>query len=148
MTRNQRKPDLHLRDRALKAHRLARKNITGEELAARLKTGVEAAHDLARVGGLIARAEAMRLNQREWDGMKVIARVIARNVMLGRDWAKTSGIDFVAGKRSGWCARIVVDLAALGLVQMPMPGRLTLTNAGWAFVWEAGLVKRNWRVPL
>lgn len=140
-----RKPDL--RARALKAYRLFSKNITGEELAARLKLSVEAAIDLAQVGALIVRAEDMRLTQPQWDVLKVIARAIARNVMLGRDWAKTSDVDFAGGKRSGWCMKRVPALVAAGLIVMPQPMRLTLSRAGWAYVFEAKLILSNWRVP-
>lgn len=139
------KPDL--RQRALKAYHLSTENITGEELGARLKTSADNAHDLANIGVLIERAEARRLPRRLRDVMKVIARVIARQVMLGRDWAKTSEIDFAAGKRSGWCGKVLVQLTSRGLIIMPQPGRLTFTDAGWAFAWATGLIKPSWKVP-
>lgn len=139
------KPDL--RARALKAHRLTLKNITGDELAARLKCDPDTARDLARVGALIERAEHQRLSKRNFERLQVIARVIARKTMLGIDYAKTQDVDFAAGKRGGWCGKALVDLVACGLIVMPQPGRITFTAAGWALVWEAGLIKSNWRVP-
>lgn len=137
----------NLRASALKAHHLALKNITGEELAARLKVGLDAATDLAEAGAMIERAERMRLSRRQNDVMKVIARVIARQIMLGRDWAKTGEIDFAAGRRSGWCGKMLVGLTVAGLIAMPTAGRLTLSPAGWAFVWAGRLIKPNWKVP-
>lgn len=140
-----RKPTLH--DRALKAHRLALKNITGEELAARLKCDVETAIGLAQVGEMIAGAEDMRLTEREFNGLTVICRVIARNIMLNVGYAKASDVDFAAGKRSGWTGKVMLGLVASGLVVMPLPGRIALTRAGWALAWETGRIKRNWKVP-
>jgi hypothetical protein len=143
MTR--RLPDL--RATALKAYRLSQKNITGEELAARLNCGREKAADLAYVGSLIKLAEDRRLTERQFDVLKVIARTIARTTMLGRDWVKPSDVDFAAGKRSGWCSRSLVSLTAAGLVRMVSDQHLSFTRAGWALVWEAKLIKPNWKVP-
>lgn len=136
-----------LRERALKAHRLASKNITGDELAARLKVDPGTARDLVRVGGLINYAELFRFPAKTHDRLKVIARVIARKVMLGFPYAKTSEVDFAAGKRSGWCSKAIIELVALGLIMMPDKGKIALTPTGWAFVWETGLIKPNWKVP-
>lgn len=135
------------RELALKAYRLSLKHIIGDELAARLKTDPDTARDLARVGSLIDAAEGLRLSERNLDMLKVIARVMARNVMLGLPYAKVKDVDFSAGKRTGWCGKCLVPLTAAGLIAMPQPDRVTFTAAGWALVWETGLIKENWRVP-
>jgi hypothetical protein len=152
-----RKPDL--RERALKAHRLASQNITGVELAKRLKVfeagrdprvalyDPDAAHALAQIGAFIYGAEQMRLSHKDFERLKVIARVVARQTMLGRFNVKTSDVDFAAGKRTGWCGKSLVDLTAAGLITMPVPGRIAFTAAGWVLVWIAGLIKPNWKVP-
>lgn len=160
------KPDL--RKRALQAHRLLLKHVTGFELAARLKIGNEGgdadirARDLADIGSNIAAAEACDLTQLEWDAMKAIARVSARRVERGDDLRILArDVDHVVGKPTGWCWRIVikrlsvdsVDSAPfnrdrLGFLEIiPSERRLWLTASGWAYVWAAKLVKSNWRVP-
>lgn len=139
-------PDL--RSRALKARHLARQKIIGEELAARLKCPLSNALYLLDIGALIEQAEASRLSKRERDVFKVICRVAARNVMQGTADAKIADVDFAAGKRrTGWCGKSLTGLTIAGLVVSTNPGRLRLTNAGWAFAWESGLIKSNWRVP-
>jgi hypothetical protein len=135
------------RDIALKAYRLVQKHITGDELAARLKTDPDKAADLAQIGAFINGAEKMRLSEYDYARLKVIARVMARSVALGQFYAKTSEVDFAAGKRAGWCGKFLVDLTALGFITMPAPQRITFTPAGWALVWATGLIKQNWRVP-
>jgi hypothetical protein len=159
------KPDL--RQRALKAYRLSLKNITGEELAARMKCGRENASLLVNVGALISVAEAQRLTEREWQAMKAIARTVARFTMLVSDSVLLSDVDFAAGRRRGWCRRAIEKRLitkpnthapgwrplcrrgeGLGLLELYNPYRVRLTAAGWAFVWEAGLIKPNWKVPL
>lgn len=140
------KPDL--RQRALKALALKRQNITGEELAARLKCPLPNALYLLNVGASIERAEASRLTKAQRAVFKVICRVIARNVMLGAEDAKIAEVDFAAGKRrSGWCGKSLTGLTIAGLVVSTTPGRLRLTNAGWAFAWESRLIKPSWKVP-
>lgn len=138
-----RKPDLVALAR--RARHLTQKLITGEELARRLKVSPETAQALANVGCIIELAEANRLSRREREVMKVIARVTARKAMLEIDWCKTSEINF--GKRSNWCGKSLVELTAMGLITMPIKGRLALTGAGFAFVWEAGFIKPSWKVP-
>lgn len=152
------KPDL--RARALKAHYLTLQNITGVELAKRLKItepradglglyDPDAARELAAVGKLIERAEASRLTKQQRDVLKVICRVVARNVMSrGIEFARIADVDFAAGKRrSGWCGKQLTRLTIAGLVVTPEAGRVRLTNAGWAFAWATGLIKPTWKVP-
>lgn len=132
---------------AFKALRLSRKSITGDELARRLKVTPDRAELLVRVGHMIAQAESCRLRQREFDAFKIIVRLIARNTLMGLGYTKTGEVDFAAGKRAGWCARQLVGLSALGLVEMPRSPFVCLTRHGWCLAWEAGLIKPNWRVP-
>lgn len=132
---------------ARKALRLTRKGVIGDELAARLKADPDSAARLAAIGVMIEYAEGSQLSGKQADVMKVIARVIARNVMLGRDYAKSGDVDFAGGFRRGTCTKQLVALAALGLVEMVLLDRITLTRAGWAFAWETGLIKNNWTVP-
>lgn len=132
---------------ARKALRLHRKNITGDELAHKLKVGPAEVDHLLSVATLIERAEGYQLTQKEADVLKAIARVVARNVMLGRYYTKTGDVDFAGGFRRGTCAKHIVALGVIGLVEMILADRITLTRAGWAFAWETGLIKQNWTVP-
>lgn len=140
------KPDL--RQRALKALSFKRQNIVGEELAARLKCPLPNAIFLLDVGALIESAEACRLTKHQRDVFKVICRVMARNVLLGTADAKIADVDFAAGKRrTGWAGKSLLGLTIAGLVVSTTPGRLRLTNAGWAFAWATLLIKPSWKVP-
>jgi hypothetical protein len=141
------KPARVNRELALKALKLSRKNIVGDELATKLKVEPAQAEMLFRVGTLIEHYEGHKLSQREWDVLKVIVRVIAQNIFLGREYANTGDIDFAAGKRSGWCSQQIPGLSGMGLVSMPMRGQIYLTRAGWVLAWETGLIKPNWKVP-
>jgi hypothetical protein len=136
-----------IRQRALKALHLYRQRIVGAELAARLKTSPEGAEHLAETGRLIEQAEASRLTKGQRDVLKVICRVMARNMMLGAADAKITDVDRTAGKRTGWCGKQVMGLTIAGLVVSTNPGRFRLTNAGWAFAWGTGLIKPTWKVP-
>jgi hypothetical protein len=149
---------------ALKAYRLTLKNITGKELAKRL--GVDSA-DLAGMhairGRMIVAAEGQRLTENEHLVMKTLARLEARRVALGHGTVTTPRVDRAAGKRSGWCAYTVdkrlrmarlpeeeeedASYRFLGLVRHSTNGHIWLTLRGWAFVWEARLIKPNWKVP-
>lgn len=132
---------------ALRALRLYRKSIKGDELAHKLKVTPDRAELLVRVGELIERAESCRLKQAEFDALKIIVRLVARNTALGLSYTKTGEVDFAANKRAGWCARQLVGLSALGLVEMPRSPFVCLTRHGWCLAWEAGLIKPNWTVP-
>lgn len=135
------------RELALKAVRLAHRNVVGDELAVRLKVEPEQALALVKAGVLIQRAEDTKLKQREWDVLKVVVRVLAQNILLGRDFAKTGDVNFAAGKRSGWCTKQIPTLTVIGLVEMADADKIRLTKAGWVLAWETGLIKPNWKVP-
>ena len=150
-----------MRTLALKAYRLTQKNITGIELGKRLglEAGIAAEHAVR--GYLIAQAEALRLTANEALVMRTLARLEARHVALASGpHVTTPRVDRAAGRRSGWCRTTIMrrlrtgteadDLLRnhfLGLVEYRQSGRIWLTNVGWAFVWEAGLIKPNWKVP-
>jgi hypothetical protein len=150
-----------MRELALKAYRLAQKHITGKELAKRL--GVDSAaiaNDHVLRGSRIVAAEALRLTENEQLVMKTLARLEARRVDVVSGSVTTPRVDWAAGKRSGWCAYTVNKrlreargdekdecLYFLGLVHHSINGHIWLTRTGWAFVWAAGLIKPNWKVP-
>jgi alpha-D-ribose 1-methylphosphonate 5-triphosphate diphosphatase PhnM len=103
---------------------------------------------LVRIGALIERAEASRLSQQQRDVFKVICRVTARNVMMfGNDDAKISEVDLAAGNGApaGAASRFWASRSRAS--SSHHPGRLRLTNAGWAFAWATGLIKPTWKVP-
>lgn len=140
---------------ALKAYRLTLKNITGKELAKRI--GVESA-DLASThalrGRMIADAEALQLTENEYLVMKTLAWLSARQIALASGSVTTPRVDRAAGKRSGWCVGVIKarlrysgDTQCFGFVVHSHNGHIWLTRAGWAFVWEAKLIKSNWKVP-
>ena len=140
------------REKALKANRLAWKNITGHELAKRmkLKDAAEANH-LVAIGERIMRAEEAQLSDAEFLVMKTLVRLEARRIDRGEiSSAKSKAVDHAAGKPVGWCARIVTKRLreVLGYVYHSVNGYIWLTQAGWAFCWAAKLIKPNWRVPL
>jgi hypothetical protein len=128
-----------LRHCALKAHRLMRRGLIGEDLARRLRTDVDSAYRLARAGALIADAEQCRLSPDALNCLRVIARVTVRNVMLGVHYARMHEVEFVGGK-----SKAFLQLAANGLIAMPVQRRIVLTRAGWAFVWATGMIA-DWR---
>lgn len=142
-----------LRERALRAHRLLKKNITGEALAARMKVadGYEA-HHLAHIGGRIIETEGWELTDAEWLLMKTLARVEARRIERGDGTPKCKDIDWAAGKHTGWCRHTVEKRlrheARIGFVHYMPNGEIWLTPTGWAFVWATRLIRKpSWRVP-
>lgn len=148
------------RKRALQAHRLTLKNITGKELAARMKLAdAPAAHHLSNIGGMIAGAEACDLTENEWLVMKTLARVEARRIERGDCTPKSKHVDWAARKYTGWCAKVAekrlrerrnddeFDSRHLGFLRHSLNGHIWLTAKGWSFVWGARLIRANWRVP-
>ncbi len=153
---------------ALKAHRLTLKKITGKELAKRLKLvdGVYFAIDQASMhairGCMIVHAESLQLTEREWLVMKTLARLEARRVALVSNFLiTTANVDRAARRSTGWCNDVIEkrlrkcglgeehDPNRLGFVEIDghTPRHIWLTRAGWTLVWEAKLIKPNWKVP-
>lgn len=156
------KPEFHAR--ALKAHRLHLKGIGFPQIGGKLRLAdANAAAALVRAGDKIAEAEGFCLTHNERLALKTLARVETRNIELDTIAPKTRQIDFAAGKRSGWCAKVVDERLRmlrdfedadpqprdrLNLVwHSATNNSIWLTGAGWALVWEAGFVLRNWKVP-
>jgi|GEM_PF-5732362 len=148
---------------ALRAHRIHKRTGGGvAAVAKRLKVDQGAASHLLFKGLLIEQSEAYRLTEPEMQAMTALARVEARRVALGESVPKANQVDFAAGKRSGWCGGIIAKrlrtlrdgddnataTSRLNLIVYPRDaGHIWLTASGWAFVWAAGLVLKNWRVP-
>jgi hypothetical protein len=150
---------------ALRAHYLTKQNITGPELAKRLKLleprpdglglyDVDRARKLAEMGANIEAVEGCRLTPIDRLVLKTIVRMVARRFEEGGSWIKVRDIDRVAGKRSGWCNRSISRLTLqVNLIEFT-PGQhargqqhIRLSRAGWAFAWSTGLLKPSWKVP-
>jgi hypothetical protein len=137
------------RRRALVAARLSKKHALGAvgAVAKKLRVDESTAQAIMFKGLLIEQCEAHRLTDNEMLVMKALARVEARRIALGEKAAKANQVDFAAGKRSGWSWSIVKKRILGRLVGHTSSGHIWLTPDGWAFVWAAGLILKNWRVP-
>lgn len=119
-------------------------------IAKRFKVSSHQAVTILNRGLLIEQLEAHRLTEPEMLVMKTLARIEARRVARGEAVAKANQVDFALGKRSGWCWTVVKKRlfgGELPFVIYTPNGNIWLTAPGWAFVWAAGLILKNWKVP-
>lgn len=148
------------RETCIAAHSLFNKNVGFAEIARRLKLPmVEQAYGLVRAGEKIVTAESYRLTESEMFVMRALVRAEIRAIETDKWPPKTKDVDFAAGKRSGWCAKVVEARLRmeredeprgkrLGLLYLaPATRAIWLTAPGWAFAWDAGLILENWKVP-
>lgn len=148
------------RETCIRAHDLYNKNVGFPEIAKRLKLPmVEQAYGLVKAGEKIVAAESYRLTDNEMLVMRALVRAEIRAIETDKWPPKTKDVDFAAGKRSGWCAKIIEPRLRMAHEGEPSGNRIGLlyvgkstraiwlTPPGWAFAWDAGLILENWKVP-